>query len=56
MFEYEIEECDAPAPEKIEFYYSLFTYEPRAKCTQCPKVFGYWECACELEHECVTNV
>lgn len=50
--DYEIVECAEPAPSTIEFYSSTFTGEPRAKCTECGFMSAYWECGCDLEHNC----
>lgn len=44
--------CNTPAPESIELYSTDFTGEPRARCSECGKVWALWECACEFEHEC----
>jgi hypothetical protein len=54
----EIEEdfcCDVPAPKKIEFGFSHFAGMWRATCKNCSYVNSYWECACELEHDCEEN-
>lgn len=55
MINTELEECTEPAPETIEFYRTTFTGEGRARCTECEFVSAYWECACELYHDCEEN-
>lgn len=39
-------------PEKIIFGEALWTGERRAYCKNCDIVFAYWECSCDLEHDC----
>lgn len=48
----EKEFCDNPAPKSIEFYSSRFGGNSCARCTKCQFVAVYWECGCELEHDC----
>lgn len=48
----EEETCTAPLPDGIEIYSARFTGEGRARCLHCNFVCGYWDCACELEHDC----
>lgn len=48
----EIVECSEPIPSTIDFYSSRLAGEPRAKCRECGFVSAYWECACDLEHNC----
>ena len=43
-------ECDTP--EKIYFNRAWFSGEGRAYCHACQFVSAYWECGCELEHDC----
>jgi len=47
---YHAQECEPPAT--IEFYSAHLTGEGRARCTACNFVSAYWECGCELEHDC----
>ena len=50
VFDYEC--CDIKAPKKIEFGFSHFAGMYRATCKKCSYVNMYWECACELVHDC----
>ena len=44
--------CDNPQlPEGISTGYGLFG-DFIAKCENCDYVCAYWECPCELVHEC----
>lgn len=47
--------CTESAPESITFYLTAFTMEKRARCKNCNFVSAYWECACELVHDCEVN-
>jgi hypothetical protein len=50
--------CDTKAPKKISFGFSHFGGAYLAKCSKCSFTCGYWDCACELVHDCnetVTN-
>lgn len=47
---YHAEQC--PTPKGIEFYQSRMTGEPRARCNKCEFVSAYWECGCDLLHDC----
>lgn len=54
----EIEEelcCGAKYPKKVEIGFSHFSGMYRATCKKCSYVNVYWECACELEHDCEAN-
>jgi hypothetical protein len=54
----EIEEwfcCDSVAPKKIRFGFSQFGGSYNAYCDKCSFVCAYWDCACELEHDCKEN-
>jgi hypothetical protein len=44
------EECKPP--KKFEFYSAHFTGEGRAKCKKCTFVSAYFECGCDLVHDC----
>jgi len=54
--EYECEDCyevcTEPAPESIEFYNTRITGTGVASCKNCSFTCVYWECACELSHDC----
>lgn len=52
LCEYCAHEQECPTPKKIEFYSSWMTNEPRAKCKKCTFVSAYWECGCDLTHNC----
>lgn len=43
---------DCTPPKKIEFGNTWFTGNFVAKCKKCNFVSAYWECGCELEHDC----
>lgn len=44
--------CESPAlPKGVNTYHSLFGGYV-ASCDNCDYVCVYWECACELAHEC----
>lgn len=45
-------ECDEIAPSYITFYNARFGGHAVAKCENCSFTSVYWECACDLEHEC----
>ena len=55
----EIEEwfcCEAKAPKKMYFKTTGAGYI--SSCSKCSYVCAYWDCACELRHDCnetVTN-
>jgi hypothetical protein len=46
------EECTEQAPNTINFYRAPITGQGVAECTLCTFRTTYWECACELEHDC----
>ena len=48
----EEERCTQTPPESVEFDCARFTGNPVARCTQCEFVCVYWECNCELFHDC----
>ena len=51
MDEMEYECCDATIPKTVSLGHGLFgTF--RAICSKCRYVNAYFECACELEHDC----
>jgi hypothetical protein len=37
---------------KVRVYNERMTGELRAECTRCGHVWGYWDCACELDCAC----
>lgn len=43
---------DCTPSKKIEFGNAWFTGAFIAKCKKCNFVCAYWECGCELEHDC----
>ena len=44
------EEC--PTPKKIYFGHARLTGEYRAYCRKCNYVSAYFECGCDLTHNC----
>ena len=52
MINYDDDVCTMSTPDTIRFYNTTFTSELRATCTECEFVSMYWECNCELEHNC----
>lgn len=44
--------CDSGIPNGMTVYRSRFGGNVVAECETCPTIWGYWECACELAHEC----
>lgn len=43
--------CDSEMPKSVTTGFGTYgTY--RATCDNCSFVCAYWECACELEHDC----
>jgi|688.fasta_scaffold1860513_2 DNA-directed RNA polymerase subunit RPC12/RpoP len=48
-------DCGEPIPDGVEFYNTRITGEPRARCSHCDWVSAYWDCPCDLVHECQTN-
>jgi hypothetical protein len=48
----EYECCDTLPPKKMTFGYSQFGGMYLAKCGKCSYTCAYWECACELSHDC----
>lgn len=44
--------CEIPAPDWVEFYNTLLSQEPRARCVECHTIWSHWECVCDLEHNC----
>lgn len=44
--------CEATTPKKIRFGYSQFGGSFNAYCDKCSFVCAYWDCACELRHDC----
>lgn len=43
--------CDAKLPKKVNVGFRTFGGYT-ATCSNCSFVCGYWECSCELEHDC----
>lgn len=50
--EYEDEQCSEPLPANIEIYRATFGGHAVAKCKDCNFTSVYWDCVCELNHEC----
>ena len=50
VFDYEC--CEAKLPKKMSVGFSHFGGAYVAKCSKCSYVCAYWECACELRHDC----
>lgn len=50
--QYEEDECQEPAPKTISFYNARFTGGAVAQCSNCRFTSVFWECNCELEHDC----
>lgn len=46
---------DCVAPDTIATGVFGWAGDYIAKCSQCSYVCAYWECACELDHDCVAN-
>jgi len=46
-----LEYCNQPMPKTVTATYKTFGGYT-ATCSKCSFVCGYWECACELEHDC----
>ena len=44
--------CDSKTPNGMTIYHSHFGGNLVAKCNSCTTIWGYWECACELVHDC----
>jgi len=44
--------CDSGVPNGMRVYNSRIGGNLVAECATCTTVWGYWECACELVHEC----
>jgi hypothetical protein len=43
------------APDSVSTGYTHFSGAYVATCNLCDYVCAYWDCPCELEHECVGN-
>jgi len=44
--------CDSGIPEGMTIYNSRIGGNLVAFCATCTTIWGYWECACELVHDC----
>ena len=44
--------CDSKTPNGMTIYHSHFGGNLVAECNSCTTIWGYWECACELVHDC----
>jgi len=44
--------CTEPLPEGMRTYRTRLAGNLMAECERCDRVFAYWECACELAHDC----
>lgn len=47
-----LEECTEPLPANMHVYSARFGGHAVASCLDCQYLTVYWECACELEHDC----
>jgi hypothetical protein len=57
QLELELEEqCYEPLQPNFTFYRSRFAQTSIASCDLCGYKAHYWECQCELNHECNTNL
>lgn len=50
-----LEECSTPKPDSVTISRAHFTGAAVATCSACSFTCAYWECACELVHECEGN-
>lgn len=46
--------CENPMPKYMKTQHSNLSGDYVAICEKCDYVCAYWECACELMHECKT--
>jgi hypothetical protein len=44
--------CNRGVPIYMTVYRSHMAGNLAAKCERCTTIWGYWECACELAHDC----
>lgn len=52
LCEYCEHENECEPPKNITFGTARWSGEGRAYCKKCDYVSGYWECGCDLEHDC----
>ena len=52
MIELDYDVCTEPLPDGMRVYRTRLAGNLVAECERCDKVFAYWECACELAHDC----
>jgi len=52
MIELDYETCTEPLPDGMLIYRSRLAGNPTALCMRCDYSCGYWECACDLVHDC----
>ena len=52
MITFEDDTCTEPLPEKISTYHARITGHYLASCIFCDFLSVFWECACDLEHDC----
>lgn len=50
--QYEEDECQEPMPETISVREATFTGGAVAECSDCLYRCVYWECPCDLIHDC----
>lgn len=50
MSDYDDHECERP--ESVRLYHSRLGGNLVATCDVCGSVWAYWDCVCELAHEC----
>lgn len=44
--------CTEPVPDGVRIYRSRMAGNLVATCDKCGHLWGYWECACDLTHDC----
>lgn len=44
--------CNGDVPNGMTVYRSTITGCLVTRCDSCDTIWAYWECACELAHEC----
>lgn len=44
--------CSEALPDGVSVGFSQFSGTYRAVCERCSFVSAYWECPCELRHDC----
>jgi len=52
MIETMDETCNAPLPDGMRVHRTILAGNLVATCGRCGYVCAYWDCACELAHDC----